>query len=249
MYLAPRTEPLHSTNRLYIPFFLVHACIHFYSSSHNFLPSQKQHLIKPPPPRGPPPAQPSTRPAPTRRIPDREDEDGNLAGFVVPDDIANEDDGEESIEDMHSEDNYDEDEVSEDDVREQRVTKMRQMSRGDSEGREDYVLELGRTDTKARKSLTDEDHTKRNELAVKRKKQAEKMAEKTKQDTIERILNQKGSKGKREEKEPKKKVETSEKQSGLVTPHYRIISNHSCHQSLGFSSDVQLPPFFDVLVK
>lgn len=64
----------------------------------------------------------------------------------------------------------------------------------------------------------------------------EKQAEKTKKETIERILNQKGARGKREEKELRAK-RVVEKEKGLKTPHCRYSSTRADGNVLAFSDD------------
>jgi len=83
------------------------------------------------------------------------------------------------------------------------------------------------------------------QMAHKRKTQAEKQAEKTKKETIERILNQKGARGKREEKEQKARQAVEDEKAGTKIDHIRIVSSTQIPQELAFSIGSQLPQLLD----
>lgn len=167
-------------------------------------------------------------------MPDREDEEGNLAGFVVADD-SNGDSVSGSEGDMYS------DEDSDEEVRRPTATTNRHKLEGAQ-----ALMELPHAGKKKAQSA-DDHQKKRTEMALRRKKQAEKQAEKTKKETIDRILNMKGAKGKREEKAAKaKKTKVEEvKKVGLSCAHFRLVSS-PLHPAgvMAFSSGVPLPPLF-----
>jgi len=198
---------------------------------------------RPPPPRAPAPTRGSDspdeyeperrggRPPPTaRRGPDKEDSEGNLEGFVV----GSSDEGSHS----GSEQQYYSSDEDEEYGAGSNPTTMRQH--GSKEG----LVSLSNA---VRTSGTPEENAaKRKEMALRRKRQAEKAAEKTKKETIERILNQKGAKGKREEKEAKAKKDGNvEKKAEMMScAHFRMVSNKEHPALLCFSKAAPMPPMF-----
>lgn len=204
----------------------------------------------PPPPAKPPPERASSggRPAPgqrakpKRREVDQEDSDGNLEGFVVDDD----DSGSEG--ESGSEQYEDESDEEDEDMYEGRPSYTATATSDRQTGTRDGLLELPDTYTRRGGNLSAEENQKRRkENALKRKRQAEKAAEKTKKETIERILNQDGAKKKREEKEAKRAKDSKtkrEKITMMACNHFRSVSNREHPKVLVFSKDAPLPPMF-----
>jgi len=100
------------------------------------------------------------------------------------------------------------------------------------------------------KTLTTEQVNKKRQQATKRKIQQEKAAEKTKQETIDKILNAKGEKYKREAKQNAQATKRKER-NGLEEPHVRWQSSateRSGHGTISFSAECSfIPPLFKTL--
>jgi len=101
------------------------------------------------------------------------------------------------------------------------------------------------------KTLTEEQVTKKRLQAKKRKIQQEKVAEKTKQDTIDKILNAKGEKYKREEKLKSSQAALRNRSAGMDEPHVRWQSTATERvdsSSISFSAQCKfIPPLFKTL--
>lgn len=100
---------------------------------------------------------------------------------------------------------------------------------------------------KAEKVLTQEQLTKKKAQAKKRKLQQEQAAEKTKQETIDKILNAKGDKYRREVKQ-RTNQEAQRRTKDLEVPHVRWHSSRSDQaefSTLSFSKNAtHVPPLF-----